>query len=125
MKKALSTQQFRIMSILWNSGEGMTVSEIIASDNELNINTVYSALKSLVAKNFVEIAGISDTGVTLARMYRPSITKDVYFQDLYSQLEECSTSDNVLAAIIKKENDLNKLNELEQLIIAAKERIRK
>lgn len=124
MQKKLSERQFDIMTILWNSDKPMLASEILNSNPELNINTVQSVLKSLVSKNYIEIAGIIYSGTVLARTYQPLIHKEEYLQNLYSELEN-PNSHSILVSLIQKETDIDKLNELEQIINSAKERLKK
>lgn len=125
MKKKLSTRQFDIMNILWNTNKPLLASEIVNSNHELTINTVQSALKGLTQKNYVKVAGITHSGKVLARLYEPIITKEDYLQDLYQELETSTTSNFVLASLIKQENDIDKLNELENIILERKERLEK
>ncbi|MDC7291833.1 BlaI/MecI/CopY family transcriptional regulator [Blautia schinkii] len=119
--KSLSSRQFEIMNILWESDEPMVASQILAMDKNLNINTVQSVLRSLSKKKFIELADIVYSGTVLARSYRPVISKGEYLQSLCN---ESSGSNSALAALVNQEKDIKVLEELEKLIADAKERLK-
>ena len=48
----------------------MIASEIVKTGTDLNINTVQAALRSLIKKNYIEVAEIVYSGTVLTRSYR-------------------------------------------------------
>ncbi len=123
MKKKLSSRQFDIMNILWKSNKPMLASEILNCNSELNINTVQSTLKSLISKGFIKISGVTYSGTVLARTYCPLISKEEYLQNLYNELGMSSDTNSLLISLIKQETSLEKLNELENILIETKKKL--
>ena len=60
-RKTLSPRQLQVMEILWDASEGKTASAIVKSNSDLQINTVQAALRSLVAKKYIEVGDIVST----------------------------------------------------------------
>ena len=65
--RALSQRQLEVMEALWNSESGMTASEIVRSNDELQINTVQASLRSLVRKKYIKVGEIVYSGTVLCR----------------------------------------------------------
>ena len=56
--KGLTKRQEDVMNILWDAKEPIIASEIVKTGTDLNINTVQAALRSLIKKNYIEVAEI-------------------------------------------------------------------
>ena len=54
--KGLTKRQEDVMNILWDAKEPIIASEIVKTGTDLNINTVQAALRSLIKKNYIEVA---------------------------------------------------------------------
>ena len=86
--KKLSKRQYEIMCIMWNADRPLLASEIVKSRDDLNINTVQSSLKSLVEKEYIEVADITHSRTVLARTYQPLVSKELYLQEMCSELDD-------------------------------------
>lgn len=64
----LKKRQLEVMDVLWEADEPMIASEIVKAREDLNVNTVQAALRSLVKKNYIEVADIVYSG-TVVRIY--------------------------------------------------------
>ena len=53
--KKLTQSQLHIMKILWNEKKPMIASDFVQLDSSLNLNSVQSALRSLLKKNYIEV----------------------------------------------------------------------
>ena len=71
----LTKREKEILSILWNSPDGLIASDIAKQQSELSINTVQAVLKKLFKKNLIEIAEIVYSGTVLSRKYRPTLNE--------------------------------------------------
>ena len=117
--KRLSNREYDIMQILWNSNKPMLASDILKADADMNINTVQSTLRNLLARNLVCVANIITSGKVLARTYAPIISANDY---ILSELSDILPSDSqrraaFFAAFMKKCADKEQaVEELEQMI---------
>lgn len=121
--KRLSKRQYEIMHILWEANRPMLASEIVNAKEELNINTVQSALKAMIEKGYIEVAEITHSRTVLARTYRPVVSKEAYLKEVCDEFGSNLGSWGIFAALIEQEEDIRKLDELEKLIVKAKERL--
>ena len=64
------------MNILWDAKEPIIASEIVKTGTDLNINTVQAALRSLIKKNYIEVAEIVYSGTVLTRSYRAIVKRE-------------------------------------------------
>ena len=119
--KPLSQRQLEIMQILWNSRKPMTASEILAQDDNLNINTVRVSLRSLEKKGYIKVGDIVHSGTVLARSYVPVVPIEKYVQEACNDLNGVLGSREVLASLIEKIDDISELEELEKMIAQWKE----
>lgn len=121
--KKLSKRQYEIMCIMWNADRPLLASEIVKSRDDLNINTVQSSLKSLVEKEYIEVADITHSRTVLARTYQPLVSKELYLQEMCSELDDDLGAWGIVAALAEQETDIRKLDKLEKLIAAAKKKL--
>lgn len=114
--KKLSKQQLEVMKTLWNSKEPLLASDIVKSHPKLNINTVQACLRVLIKANIIEVADIVYSGTVLSRRYRPLISKEEYFGDIYSDLIGDSSDISLIASFISTKTNLEELKKLEEMI---------
>lgn len=74
--KGLTKRQEDVMNILWDAKEPIIASEIVKTGTDLNINTVQAALRSLIKKNYIEVAEIVYSGTVLTRSYRAIVKRE-------------------------------------------------
>ncbi len=122
--KYLSKRQYEVMEILWEKGIPMLASEIQEQKNDLSINTVQAALRSLIKKKYIKIADVIFSGTVLARRYSPIMTKKEYISSVCKDSESIIGSNLIIANIAKKEKDIEILDELEKLIAEAKKKLK-
>lgn len=121
----LSDREFDIMQILWLSEKPLLASEILKRHEGLNINTVQSVLRKLMAKDYIEVADIIHSGNVLGRTYRPLITADQYMiMEFKNILPSGAQRQNTFFAAFldATENKEETLQELEKLISDYRER---
>ena len=123
VKDVLSSKQYDVMKILWNENKPMHASEIVKASLNLNINTVQASLKKLVEEGYVEIPGISYSGKVLARQYQAKVSRDEYMKKICTNLLDISSSEKVMASLIEREQDVNVLERLENLIKKVKDNL--
>lgn len=115
MRKVLTTRQFEILNILWEADRALLVSEI-AESHQLHVNTVQAAIKKLIKIGYVEVADIVHSRNVLARTYKPVITKDDYLELISQEMGKPGFSEQSLVALVKKEDNIEVLHEIEQII---------
>lgn len=115
MKTILTSRQFEILNILWDADHPLLASEI-AELHSLHINTVQTVIKKLIKLGYVEIADIVHSMNVLARIYKPVISKEDYLNIISQEIGESHFSEESLIALVKKENNIDVLNEIEQIV---------
>lgn len=121
--KKLSDRQLEIMNILWAEARPMIASDIVSRKEDLQVNTVQAALRSLIKKKYIEVAEIVYSGNVLSRSYKPIISKEEYINNTCGEIQKMSSSHSILAAFVEKEEDTKVLEELEKLIQERKREI--
>lgn len=114
MKRKLSNREIDVMNILWDAKEPLTASGMTQIEKELSINTVQVVLKNLIKKSCIRVADIVYSGTVLSRAYEPVMTKADYFSS--QVLEDRGLNKEVLAALLKSETDLKKIEALEEVL---------
>ena len=76
--KKLTPSQLNIMKTLWDKKEPMIASDFVQLDPSLNLNSVQSALRSLLKKNYIEVSDIVYSGKVLTRRYIPVVSSEDY-----------------------------------------------
>lgn len=125
MKKRFTKRQLEIMKILWDSEEPMIASDIVKKGDNLNINTVQSCLRLLIAHNAIKVADIVYSGTVLTRSYSAIISKEEYLNEECSELLSGEQTKSFIASLIDAETDLEELEELEKMIERKKEELKK
>lgn len=118
-KHRLSNREFDIMAILWNSSKPLLASEILKESPDLNINTVQAVLRKLLAKDFIGVAAIVQSGKVLGRTYTPLLSKESYIVGELDRIypDTSEQRSRFFDAFMEKESDKQKaLEELESLI---------
>lgn len=115
MSAMLSTRQFQVMTVLWESDHPLLVSEIVERSS-IHTSTVQLAIKKLIKENYVSEAEIIHSKKVLARTYKPIITKDEYLKKISMAVTQSNSTKSSLVALIKQEEDPKVLLELEKII---------
>ena len=102
--KKLTPSQLNIMKTLWDKKEPMIASDFVQLDPSLNLNSVQSALRSLLKKNYIEVSDIVYSGKVLTRRYIPVVS---------SVLEDLLSS-NILLQYVESENDIKVIERLQE-----------
>lgn len=120
----LTKRDMEILSILWDSSESMTASQIVASRNDLTMNTVQAILRKLLKRELIEVADIVYSGTVLSRSYKPSISQSDFiarqFRDEILNLQGKLTPSDFVLSLLNTESDPAKarkeIEELEQIL---------
>lgn len=121
LKPKFTKRDSDILTILWDSGQPMTASQIAATAPDLTINTVQAVLRKLLKNNLVQVADIVYSGTVLTRSYVPIVTIEEFaaaqLQQDYQKFSKKVSKASIFAALLDSETDLRKeLQELEQLL---------
>ena len=117
----LKKRQLEVMDVLWEADEPMIASEIVKAREDLNVNTVQAALRSLVKKNYSEVADIVYSGTVLSRRYKTLITKEDYTNSIETDLNKILHNPSLFAHYIDQIDDLDLITRLEGIINKRKE----
>ena len=123
MKYKLSHKEVYVMQILWAAKEELSITDFIQRDPELSTSTVQVVLRSLLKKSYIKVANIVQHNKVFARTYLPVLREEDYMME---QFNSSSLKPNAFfASFIEKEDDLDTLDALEELIKAQKEKLSK
>ena len=117
----LKKRQLEVMDVLWEADEPMIASEIVKAREDLNVNTVQAALRSLVKKNYIAVAEIVYSGTVLSRRYKTLITKEDYTNSIETDLNKILHNPSLFAHYIDQIDDLDLITRLEGIINKRKE----
>ena len=94
--KKLTPSQLNIMKTLWDKKEPMIASDFVQLDPSLNLNSVQSALRSLLKKNYIEVSDIVYSGKVLTRRYIPVVSSEDYASENINGVLDDLLSSNIL-----------------------------
>ena len=112
--KKLTQSQLHIMKILWNEKKPMIASDFVQLDSSLNLNSVQSALRSLLKKNYIEVSDIVYSGKVLTRSYIPVVSSEDYASENINGVVKDLLSSNILFQYVKSENDIEVIERLQK-----------
>lgn len=120
--KGLTKRQEDVMNILWDAKEPIIASEIVKTGTDLNINTVQAALRSLIKKNYIEVAEIVYSGTVLTRSYRAIVKREEVPNETANEIRKALREEDVFARYI---DDSVLLAKLETIIEAKRKELEK
>lgn len=123
--KGLTKRQEDVMNILWDAKEPIIASEIVKTGTDLNINTVQAALRSLIKKNYIEVAEIVYSGTVLARSYRAIVKREEVPNETANEIRKALREEDVFARYIDEFDDSVLLAKLETIIEAKRKELEK
>ena len=112
--KKLTQSQLHIMKILWNEKKPMIASDFFQLDSSLNLNSVQSALRSLLKKNYIEVSDIVYSGKVLTRSYIPVVSSEDYASENINGVVKDLLSSNILFQYVESENDIEVIERLQK-----------
>lgn len=112
--KKLTQSQLHIMKILWNEKKPMIASDFVQLDSSLNLNSVQSALRSLLKKNYIEVSDIVYSGKVLTRRYIPVVSSEDYASENINGVVKDLLSSNILFQYVESENDIEVIERLQK-----------
>lgn len=123
--KGLTKRQEDVMNILWDAKEPIIASEIVKTGTDLNINTVQAALRSLIKKNYIEVAEIVYSGTVLTRSYRAIVKREEVPNETANEMRKALREEDVFARYIDEFDDSVLLTKLETIIEAKRKELEK
>ena len=119
----ISGREKDVLAVLWRTGTSLTASGITENGDGLNINTVQSALRSLMKKGFIEVAEIVYSGTVLSRSYKPIVSAEQYAADQLRAMRTNTLNFSTLSFVehLVQDSDSSILDELEKVIRQKKE----
>ena len=123
--KGLTKRQEDVMNILWDAKEPIIASEIVKTGTDLNINTVQAALRSLIKKNYIEVAEIVYSGTVLTRSYRAIVKREEVPNGTANEIRKALREEDVFARHINEFDDPILLAKLETIIEAKRKELEK
>ena len=112
--KKLTQSQLHIMKILSNEKKPMIASDFVQLDSSLNLNSVQSALRSLLKKNYIEVSDIVYSGKVLTRSYIPVVSSEDYASENINGVVKDLLSSNILFQYVESENDIEVIERLQK-----------
>ena len=123
-KIRLTDLEIKIMRVLWESSESLTIQEITdrLTEEKLSVQSVTQAMKHLVSKKAVQVSEHVLVSNVYARTFCPCFSQDEYLSTEISRLQNsifCRKKPNTMSIIAtllhnSDDNSLDK-NEIEEL----------
>ena len=102
----LTPSQLNIMKTLCDKKEPMIASDFVQLDPSLNLNSVQSALRSLLKKNYIEVSDIVYSGKVLTRRYIPVVSSEDYASENINGVLKDLLSSIKLLQFVESDNDI-------------------
>lgn len=123
MNNPLSTNEFKILQVLWEEGRSLSRPEIIerTPDKDWNPNSIHLILNNMIEKGVLCVDGLTRCGKGYGRTYAPTMTQMEYAANQAMDATPDCTPDErllgVVSALIENEHISNKtISELEKLL---------
>lgn len=125
----LTKSELEIMELLWKEKEPLTSSQIIemSVDRTWKKSYVHLLINSLLEKEMIEVTGFVKTTKNYARTFSAKVSKEEYSVRQFTSLQSFSTDDipKIVAALISQTEDLGLITELEKIVKARKNELKK
>lgn len=118
MKKTehLTKKEHEIMTIIWSNDRPMPISEIAAQTKTVAPNSMHPMINSLLAKNYIRIAGNVKMVKTNSRLYASAITVDEYVSsqivDIYKTSRKQMDMAQLMACFVKYGSNKQRADEI-------------
>lgn len=118
-----------VLEVLWASDKPLLASDIPQINTSLSISTVQLALRNLLSKKVIEVAGIVHSGTVLSRSYRPLISKEDFISNEiirnFKDLDKAITTKNIVTTLLQNEkNETETIKDLEKLLEERKKQLK-
>lgn len=130
MTKYLNSKEYNILHTILHAKEPLSVTQILKVHPDLTSNIVQPAIRKLLKLKLIEVAEIAVDGNIFSRRFKPSPTAleaiQKMFVDDYLQFSKLISSQSLLSAMIKADDDpekaMQEIAEMEKLLQEYKER---
>lgn len=125
-KQRITIREMDVLKILFSAKTPLIATEILKRNDDLNMNTVQSVLRSLLQKQFIEVDNVVYSGTVLSRSYRPTelsianIMESIY--ETIALAKNFMPAVEIYTTILDNEKDVNVLDAL-QIILCEKRRL--
>ncbi|WP_314068087.1 BlaI/MecI/CopY family transcriptional regulator [uncultured Vagococcus sp.] len=106
MSIKVTKKEVEILNALWQTKVSQTATMICENNPHLNYSTVQSSLKKLIGKKLIKIEEIVYSGTVLTRSYAPTISKEEFILDQYSDIKISNLVSHFLKNSDKEETNL-------------------
>lgn len=103
MKNPLSTNEFKIMQLLWKEDRPLSRPEIIelTPDRDWNPNSIHLILNNMIEKGVIAVDGLTRCGRGYGRTYVATINNLEYAAEILRSITPDMTSDERFLGVIK------------------------
>ncbi len=104
----LNEKEGKAMIALWASDRPLSAAEIAkAIDEEWASKSIQNIIRTLEAKNAIEVTGVTKKGKTYGRLFRPTVSSEEYalcqFNKFYNKNKDIS---HILSAFVSVSDDV-------------------
>lgn len=106
-----------LMELFWDASEPLTSMQLSERTDEFNDSYIHKLLKSLIAKNIIEVEGVVPSGKQYARAFQPTMTREEYAAKVMCELgiRDEKAIAKVAVAMVKAAEESSKDALVEQL----------
>lgn len=125
--KKVTPYEKEVMETLWENGKPLTAREIVkyCENKKWKPSYINIMTKSLLDKELIREVGFKRSGKNFARIYEPTMTEEewIVYQLMVQVKDRNQLLREVLRAILKDTYEIEKLDEIQDLIEARKREI--
>lgn len=118
MKMFFTKKEYEIMNVLWDQERPLSSADIIERTEDLPQSTVQAVLRKLLKEKLIEVKNVTIHTKVATREFTPTLTREEYIESLLGK----GNCFRFAAQFIKKNEDKEELDHLEELIQKKKER---
>ncbi len=101
----MNQRELDVLSILLNSGEAMTGTDIVNQKRDITQSTVTAVLRKLLHEGYIEVNGVVHSGKVLSRTYVPTESARSavlqYLRKLYQPFSDVISIEEVVEELSK------------------------
>ena len=116
----LTKREQDIMELFWKSEKPLSSNDIKVLSNDLSIHTIQQVLRRLNNNGFSKVEGVGFTKNSITRKYIPCVSQAKYLKQFIAK----NTEYELATAFIKENTDPKVLDELENLILQSREKLK-
>lgn len=111
IKTNLTSKEYEVMKVLWNSKRPLLVSEIFAKTKTISEGSIHAIINKLINKKFIDVVGKVRVVKSPGRLYAPTLSLTEYMavltKEVFKYNNRAIDLKELLSFIVKKDKNRN------------------